>query len=298
VLRKYFYTVIISVKKLNALVSLLEDPDEKIFCVIKSLIKAERIRVLPILEKIIADNRQDLQHHRAEEICKELRCEELYKSLDAWKKSDDKDLLNGIITLNRFHNVHLDDAKVSEKIAEIRRAIWLELNDNQTSFEQVKIFNHVFYEVLGFQVTQETVPFIESLDIEKVLESKIGHPLTVGILYSILANQLDLPIYGVDFPYVFVLAWMDDNHLGMLSELENDYGVLFYINPTNNGVLFDGQHMTDFLSEMDIKPQRGFFEPSSNTRILRRYISTYETFCKMNGETETLESMIQLREIL
>lgn len=290
--------MIISIKKLNALVSLLEDPDEKIYCVIKSLIKAEKTRVIPILDAIIAKNNLDLQYHRAEEIHKELRCEALYKSLDAWKKSDEKDLLSGIITLNRFHNPHLSEEKITDKLAEIRRAIWLELNDNQTSFEQVKIFNHVFFEVLGFQISPEKAEAIGSLDIETVLESKSGHPLTIGIVYSILAIQLDLPIYGVDFPYVFILAWMDENHLGVLSELDNDYGVLFYINPMNNGVLFDGQHMNDFLREMDVKPQRSFFEPSSNTRILRRYISTYEAFCKMNGEIETLERMIQLREIL
>ena len=65
--------------------------------------------------------------------------------------------------------------------------------------------------------------------------------MIIGLIYSIIANWLEVPIYGVDFPKIFILARMDENNTSLFSESESEYGVLFYINPIGNGIVFDEQ---------------------------------------------------------
>ena len=70
--------------------------------------------------------------------------------LISWTQSADKDLLKGAIIVVKYQFPGLDENKIHETIQMIRKDIWLELNDHQTAFEQVKIFNRIFNILLGF----------------------------------------------------------------------------------------------------------------------------------------------------
>ena len=123
-----------------------------------------------------------------------------------WINSEEKDLLLGSIIVSKHHDTYLEDSLVYDTIQYLRRAIWLEFNDYQTSFEQIKIFNRIFFGVSQFNCLNKESYSPDEINISKVLESKQGAPLTIGLIYSIIAQSLDLPVYGVNLPNSFVLA--------------------------------------------------------------------------------------------
>lgn len=286
-------------RKRKALVSLLDDPDEKIYLVIKQVIKSESLHVISDLEMILDSTIESpLKQIRAKNILREIRNELIIKELEDWKSSSEKDLLQGIITLSKIHNPKLDEIQVKSLIENLRRDVWLELNDYQTAFEQVNIFNHVFYNVHGFKCITNVGNLLENLNIEEVLLTKQGNPLIVGLLYSVIAQMLELPIYGVDLPSILILAHMDENHSSFMMQQENEFGVLFYINPSKQGNLIDSNEIHSFLKNLELRPKRAYFEPTSNTTLIRRFLSAFEDSLRSSGDVQKLEEIFVLKDLL
>lgn len=286
-------------RKRKALVALLEDPDERIYLVIKQVIKAEGQAIIPMLNSVInAESPVKIQRIRAMEIVQAIHTDAISKELLNWRDSSDKDLLKAILTLNKLIDPSIDESFVHQQMEALRKDVWLELNDYQTAFEQVKILNHMFFDVYGFECMATHERNLTHLNIGNVLANKKGNPLIIGLIYSIIATWLEVPIYGVDFPKIFILARMDENNTSIFSESESQYGVLFYINPIGKGIVFDEQEIRSFLKQIEIEPERKFFEPTSNTILIQRYLLAFEEACQFKGDTTSLQALSQIKEIL
>lgn len=293
-----FVSVKNSDKKRKALIALLEDPDERIFLVVSQVIRLEGFAIIDQLQEAIDNiDLTELHRNRAVEIARAIRLDEVRKELSTWKESSEKDLLQAILSLTKIHDVTVDDAKVLQSMEILRKDVWLELNDHQTAFEQVKVLNHVFFNVHGFQSIHTLERDINHLNVDYVMTHKKGNPLLIGLIYSIVANWLDVPIHGIDLPQIFILARMDEHGSSIFLEKDNPYGVLFYINPSGNGLVFDEAQIRTFLKKMDLEPQRKYFEPASNTELIQRYLSVYEDYCKFNGDIPSLKAFEEIKQI-
>ncbi|MFM7664011.1 MAG: transglutaminase family protein [Bacteroidota bacterium] len=286
-----------SYKKRKALVALLEDPDERIYLVVSQVIRLEGHGMLELLDQVIAHaESNNLQRSRSTEIAEAIRLDAVRNELSLWKDSQEKDLLQAIVALSKIHNTQLDESEVVQQMELLRKDVWLELNDYQTAFEQVKVLNHVFFVVHGFHCSDGLDRSVDNLDILKVLEKKKGNPLIIGLIYSIIANWLDVPIHGIDLPQIFILARMDENHSALFTQQENPYGVLFYINPSVKGLVFDEEQIHQYLKQIEVTPDRKYFEPSSNTELIQRYLLAYEDCCKFNGDMFKLKTYEALKQ--
>jgi len=286
-------------KKRKALVALLEDPDERIYLVIKQVIKSEGERIVPILNDVLAsDSTSSLQRNRVTEILFSIRLAQVSLELNSWRDSSEKDLLKALLSLTKLVDPDIDESEVLRQMELLRKDVWLELNDYQTAFEQVKVLNHLFFEVYGFECVSSFDRNLDLLNIGKVIATKRGNPLVVGLIYSIIANWLELPIYGVDFPKIFILARMDENNTSFLKETDSQYGVLFYINPLGKGIVFDEQEIRTFLNQIEVTPERKHFEPTSNTTLVQRYLIAFEEACQLTGDLHSLNAFAQIKLIL
>ena len=135
-------------KKCKALIALLEDPDERIYLVVSQVIRREGFAIIDRL--LEAENNlklSELHRGRAAEIARTIQIDEVRKELSTWKESSEKDLLQAILSLTKIHDTALDEAQVIQSMEVLRKDVWLELNDHQTAFEQVKVLNHVFFNI-------------------------------------------------------------------------------------------------------------------------------------------------------
>ena len=71
-------------KELNALISLLEDPDKEIFDSVKSRLIELGIEVLPELESAWESNYDSLIQERTENIINEIHFRDIVRSLKKW----------------------------------------------------------------------------------------------------------------------------------------------------------------------------------------------------------------------
>ena len=259
--------------KIAALIRLLEDPNNQVFEQVKNELIKIGDEALSSLEIAAQKNSfGDEFNERVISLINEIHRNVLKDELIQWINSEEKDLLLGSIIVSKHHDTYLEDSLVYDTIQSLRRAIWLEFNDYQTSFEQIKIFNRIFFGVFQFKCLNKESYSPDEIDISKVLESKQGAPLTIGLIYSIIAQSLDLPVYGVNLPNSFVLAFMDYNQSNFIINQQNDFGVLFYINPKALGDILDAREIDAFLSSRNLNPNRSHFEPCSNSSLIKRMI--------------------------
>ncbi|KAF5277932.1 hypothetical protein FQR65_LT15898 [Abscondita terminalis] len=85
----------------------------------------------------------------------------------------------------------------------------------QTRIENIihKIqFDQIKNELQDFGLSGNTANYHDPQNsyLNKVLESKKGNPITLACIYCVIAQRLDIPIYGVNLPKHFVLAYMNE----------------------------------------------------------------------------------------
>ena len=125
--------------------------------------------------------------------------------------------------------------------------------------------------------------------LSEVLETKKGNPLSLSLIYSIISQNLDLPIYGVNLPHHFILAYLDRFSLYKTNDIFKT-DVLFYVNPFSKGTVFSKKEIEYFLEQLKLEPQDDFFKPATNVSIIRRALSNLEnSYTKLGNDDRVKE---------
>jgi regulator of sirC expression with transglutaminase-like and TPR domain len=284
---------------LYALIALMDDPDEQIYQHVKDQLLAVGKEAIPILETSWEERDYGLLFQsRIESLIHEIQFESCKNQLINWYEQPTKDLLEGAIIIAQYQYPGLDPKVICAQVERIRKAVWLELNPHMTAFENVSILNKVFFEQFGFVGNSKNYTSPLNSYINTVLESKKGNPLSLSIVYSVVAQQLGFPIYGVNLPNHFILAYMDEHGVNQFISDANEYGVLFYINTFSKGSMFQKDDINQFLKGLNIKPNPAHFQPCSNSDILRRMITNLIASFQQVGNVEKVNELTELRTIL
>lgn len=281
-----------------ALINLIDDPDESIYEHIHDRLLSYGPEAIPYLENSWED--QDfglLFQSRIETLIHEIQFEESKSKLKGWIESSEKDLLTGAIIVAKYQYPGLDESHIREQVQSIQKDIWLEINNKQTALEKVRIINKVFFGLHHFQGNAKNFHSPLNSFINTVLETKKGNPLSLSLLYSVIAQNLHIPIYGVNLPNHFILAYMDEHSVNQYLPDTNNYGVLFYINPFSKGSIFDEEEIKEFLDGINQPHSRDFFEPCSNSMIIKRMLTNLIASFQEVGNSEKVNELIELREL-
>lgn len=255
--------------ELDALISLLEDPDEEIFSTIRNKLLSLGHDVIPALEHKWENTFNNTLQTRIEDIIQSIQFREVEASLRLWADTGGTDLLSGTLLISKYQYPDLDEETVRKQIDLIRRDVWLELNANLTAYEKVRVINHILFDVYNYSGNTANYHAPQNSYINNVVESRKGNPLLLSILYSVIAQGLNIPIYGVNLPEHFILAYRDEFSIRQDDEEEP---ILFYINPFSRGAVFSRHEIDTFLKQLKLEPNRIFYESCPNIDIIRRQL--------------------------
>ncbi len=256
-------------QELNALISLLDDPDEHVFSEIQAKLLSLGHNVIPLLEHAWENSFDPILQNRIENIIHKIQFDSIESLLLSWARSENQNLLTGILLVARYQYPDLDEKKIAKQIDQIKQDVWLELNNNLTALEKVRVINHILFEVHGFGGNTTNYHAPQNSYINNVLESKKGNPLSLSILYLTIAQDLGIPIYGVNLPEHFVLAYVDEeSQFPVYGESHNK--VLFYINPFSKGAVFSSKEIDAFLKQLKLPFEQTYYEPCPNVSIIKR----------------------------
>ncbi|MFN4973512.1 MAG: transglutaminase-like domain-containing protein [Bacteroidota bacterium] len=291
-----------------SMISLLDDDDEEVSNLVEQKLLSLGVQIIPMLEDEWAHVSNFTQQQKIENIIHRIQFMGVLQDMKQWRDSEHQDLLDGVYLIAKSRYPDLDKQKLINEIDRIRLDIWLELRNELTAFEKVRIINHVLYTTHGFKGNTEQYHDPQNSFINSVLESKRGNPIMLAVVYMLIAQRLHLPVFGVNLPQHFVLAFKEDPPLTAISDsfnskptLDYQYGrVLFYINAFNQGSVFSKTNLEHFLRQINIEPRVEFFEACSNIdivkRILRNLVVAYQKQNKQNKVNEVYEMLSLLGE--
>ncbi|MBL7111901.1 MAG: transglutaminase family protein [Bacteroidales bacterium] len=280
--------------QLSALINLLDEPDDKTFDIIREKIFAFGEQAVPTLETAWENSFDSLVQSRIEWIIHQIQQDGFRHQLIDWMKLGSSDLLKGFLLISRTHYPDLNAEEITVVIEQMKMDAWLELNDNLTALENVKVLNHIFYDMHKFEGNRINLYAPTNQYINTVLETRKGSPLTLGILYLILAQRLNLPIQGVNLPQHFILCYTTELYHFNTGTAD----VLFYINPFNKGAVFTRKEIDLFIRQMQLKPEPSFYAPCTNVDIIQRLISNMILTYTQLGNPEKVDELNALMELM
>lgn len=283
---------------IEALIHLIDDPDENIYQHVRDRLLQYGPDAIPYLEDSWSDKDFGLIFlNRIEQLIHDIQFEQTKLQLSIWQEGE-KDLLGGAIVVAKYQYPGINEDHIREFIEAVRRDIWIELSQKQTAFEKIRIFNKIFFGKYNFHGDSKDFHSPTNSYINTVIESRKGNPLSLSIIYSVIAQSLGMPVYGVNLPNHFILAYIDEDGINQFTKAENNNGVLFYINPFSKGSLFDENEIHDFLKNLNLPTSREYFEPCSNTSVIRRMLTNLVGAFQQAGNAERVRELTELRDLL
>lgn len=270
--------------ELNALINLIDDPDEDIFRQVSSRLLNIGRPAIFALEKAITNYPTTFVQNRIEFLIHDIHIQWVKLSLENWIANDSKNLCRGAYIVSTIQYPDLEEDDLLIYLDELKKDVNFEINCKLTPLEKIKTFNHAFFEIHKYSGNYSNFYSPFNNYINHVFESRKGNPLSLSIVYLILAQYLGLPIYGINLPRNFVVAWVN----GYGTENQN---VAFYINPYNKGISLTKNEIDIFLQQQKLTPQESYYEPCSNIDLIRRLLLNLLTAYEQSGNTQRYDEL-------
>lgn len=284
--------------EIKALISLIDDPDDRIYSQVRTKLLEFGEDIIPTLESEWESNEYGLVFQsRIEVLIHEIQFSSVKDNLVRWIENGAHDLLEGVLIINRFQYPDLDEDRIKKRVHQLKQDVWLELNDNLTAFEQIRVINHILFDVYGFSGNKKNFHSPQNSFLNQVLDTGKGNPLMLSVIYLLVCRPLDLPVYGVNLPNHFVLAYLDTHGI---TEKRNDgrEEVLFYINAFSRGTIFDRKEIEQFLNQLKLPQNEEYFYPCGNIDIVRRLLLNLISSYEQAGQTDKCEELKLLIQLL
>jgi len=283
--------------EISALVSLLDESDESILNHVQDKIVSLGDQALHFLESLWNEKETTpVVLDRVEVLIHKIKLNTFDLDIRHWVDDESADLLDGVFVINKIHYPEVDSIRIRETLESIKHNIWLELNDRLTSFEKVKILNHFFFEEEKFCPNRVDYHSPDNSMISKVIESRKGNPLTLAILYLHIARRLEMPVYGINTPNHFLLAWVNepDPNDPFAEDEDSNPDVLFYINPFSKGAILQKEGIDSFLNHNGVQKDKSFYLPCDEMAIIKRMLNNLKNSYQKLGEQGKFEDMDHL----
>ncbi|AFK01760.1 hypothetical protein Emtol_0607 [Emticicia oligotrophica DSM 17448] len=254
--------------EIKALVTLLDDDDHEVVQHVENRLKGLGGAIIPLLEDHWQGSgfNPNLQK-KLEDLIHGLQYNSVIERLVKWKNDGYEDLLEGMWIIATYQYPDLSIDKLRHHINDMYFDTWLELRDDMHPHDQIRILNQIFFDKYKYLPNTKNFHSVANSMLNQVFDLKKGNPISLCVIYMLVAKRLGLPVSGVNLPSLFVLTYKTPQ-------------TQFYINIFNRGLIFSKVDITNYIKQMQLQPQDSFFQPCTNLdiilRVLRNLIVSFE----------------------
>ena len=271
--------------ELKALVALLDDEDTEILDHVEERIISYGDTIIPYLEQEWENSFNSEVQRRIEDLIHTLQFETLKSRLTQWHRQENPDLLEGVWLIATYQYPDLSLKSIQKHIEQIYYDAWLEYKAELQPYDKVRVINSVLFGKLKFRANTKNFHAPANSMINRVLESRKGNPISLCVLYMLIAERLNLPIYGVNLPSLFILTYKGD-------------GVQFYINAFNRGIVFRKEDIDSYIKQLKLAPDDMFYQPCRHLDIIRRMLRNLVVSFEKVDEYEKADEIKTLLELI
>ena len=278
--------------EIKSLLFLLDDTDQEVVSIVENKLLSYGVDVLPIIQNELTNIQDENVKEITTDLINRINYQQLLIEFENWLKSEERDLLEGVYLIAKFKYPNILKREIRENIEKIKLNAWLEMRHDITAFEKVKILNYAFYNIHGFTGNVDNYQSSSNSFINEVLESKKGNPIMLCIIYMLVAQHLKLPVFGINLPQHFMLAYLEEEKIDLNTldlnkpfQLKADNkNVQFYINAFHKGGVFTKTSLEQFVKQMNIQSNPIYYLPCDNLSIIKRVLRNLASSYKHENE--------------
>jgi regulator of sirC expression with transglutaminase-like and TPR domain len=229
--------------ELQHLIKLLDDESEFVYENVKERLIYHGDNSINFIKEY-ADFNDPLIFKRADEIISMINFDLLNGKFKNLKTKNNKDLLEEavfLISMYGYPDINIENYKmILDKMAmDIEKRIDDRGYLENSTIDTINIINDYLFIERKFYGNSEDYYDPDNSYLNKVLDKKIGIPVSISILYILLAKRLNLPIFGVNLPSHFIIKYQDS-----IDE--------FFIDPFNKGIVISRDEVIQFLEKLGL----------------------------------------------
>jgi len=253
--------------QLKAIVTLLSDRDERTVDLVRQTLIEIGPDAVPSLERaqVAAD---PLIRKQLQTVVEEIRQNDLEDRFRDYAARDeaDLDLEEGAILIAQFCYPDLNSADCRNELDRLSEEIAVRLVRKDRPEEIIRQINRFLFLEQGYHGNTRNYYDPDNSCLNRVLERRTGIPISLSIVYLLIAKRLELPIAGVGLPGHFMLKY------------ETEGGSLF-LDAFNHGQILAREECVRFLLNSGYEVQPGYFTSATVrdilTRVLRNLVYVY-----------------------
>lgn len=252
-------------RELDALLSLIDDPDGEVYQRVTDKLMGYGLNIKPNLEHLWETTLDEAVQQRIESLIHQIDIGELEKAIDEWKAGD-LNLIEGALLLSKFHQPEVSNEPIWEKVNEIFKDIWLEIeptNEPMNYYEKTVQILYNYHKIKGYDI-DFTKP--EDFLIHLALPQNHLNTILTAIIYQTLCEQLSVVTRVVCIAGMPVIAYYRTQFTELNFSKEQIY---FFVNP-NNGKIYLMKDIHNFLESKDIAIKPAFFEPLTPNMLIQK----------------------------
>ncbi len=273
--------------EIKALISLLDDEDYEVLNHVETKIRSMGDSVIPFLEDRWEESSlSPLMQKKLEDLIHDLQYNAFYERLLNWRNTGSEDLLEGMWAIATYQYPELSLEKLRQDVEQIYYEVWLEIRDGMHPMDQIKTLNSVIFGKLKFGANTKHFHSASNSMLNIVIELKKGNPISLCVIYLLVAQKLNLPIWGVNLPNLFILTYKSGN-------------MQFYINVFNRGLVFSRVDIDNYIAQYNFPQNEIFYQPCNNLDIIRRVLRNLTlAFEKVGDDDKVKEIEKALQEMM
>jgi hypothetical protein len=286
-------------KKLQALINLIDDSDSFVFETVEKELLKENYSIIPVLEEKLQSCLDESYQVKIENIIKNLQFKQIKKLIRDWLRTREQNFFEGVLLVDRFQYYDLNQFEINKKIENIKNSIWLELNNSLTILEKTTILNYFLFNVHGFSINDQYIHSPQSGFLNHILDTKQGNPLSISILYTIIARLIGLSTQFIDFPKNPLIAITDTCIARKIHGSIRSSDALFYVNTSNNGAIISKKEIEYYLDKNNYTPLKEYIKPQTDSYLIKSHLmflmKTYQSigFSEKEEKIKSLYNMFK-----
>lgn len=275
----------LTASEIKALVRLLDEEEKNAELIQRHLFRAGSVALPYLKEAMRSDN--PVVKERASRLVQRLQYAELedqvrqFASLADWEM----DIETGAWLVARYGYPDLDPSPYTKELDRIANDIGALLDDEMYMIDVVDHINHILFEVEGFRPDNRRFYDPENSYINRVIERRMGIPITLSLVYLLIAKRLELPIYGAAVPGHFLVRF------------DGPYETL-WIDPFNQGAVLDRNDCADLLKAMGRSVEERYLAACTPRQIVIRMFNNLTQAFHREGDPIRADDTRRLAEIM
>ncbi len=245
--------------KFKALMKLLDDDDPQVFAAVERELLDGGDDVARLLEMEI-DNADTNVRRRIENLVSKIHLDKLQREYDLlldYVSQPDFSLERALYMLAKPLYPEVDFATVESDLNDLANELRKRIAAVEDPYDIVQHVNDFFLTEMGFAGNSKDYYNPDNSTLHRVLETRRGIPISLGIVYLLVGRRLNLPVYGVGAPAHFLVKFV----------LE---GKDFYVDVFNGGRIMSRKDAEDSINNMGFSFESRFLKTSADLEMLAR----------------------------